>query len=239
MPAVGRRGEYASTRSPYEDEVKRLRDKVEELEAIIEYLKDSISPPGLLFPPRWRLTDKEARLLRALMAAVSLTKEQLLVAMYDAEPDVEIKIVDVLICRIRNKVKGDGLGIETMWGSGYRIAPPIKAHINAAADASRQGLEWVSPITSPAARPLAHIVQHAYTGAELKDQRHALNLSQESMRKLAGLAHVAYVSNVETGIASDRWHDAVDKALRAERRKRCMDDPKPVGSTPAHKEPKR
>ncbi|MGO8401347.1 winged helix-turn-helix domain-containing protein [Rhizobium ruizarguesonis] len=52
------------------------------------------------------------------------SKEALLRAMaplIDDEP--EIKIVDVMICKIRKKVATLGLAIETQWGAGYRMLP--------------------------------------------------------------------------------------------------------------------
>ena len=35
-----------------------------------------------------------------------------------AEPDS--KIVDILVCKIRKKIKGSGWAVETVWGEGYR-----------------------------------------------------------------------------------------------------------------------
>lgn len=51
-----------------------------------------------------------------------VTKERLHNAMYDRdEPETEIKIVDVFICKIRNKMGFDA--IETVWGRGYGLSP--------------------------------------------------------------------------------------------------------------------
>jgi len=217
-----------SRKDAYYLEVVRLREELDEANAKIAYLKEMLSPPGMLFPARWKLTEKEARCLRALMASVSLTKEQLLVALYDTEPEAEIKIVDVFVCKLRTKIARDGLTIETMWGSGYRINPSIKEKITDAADHARQGIEWM-PGVAPAKRPNGHLSRSVadieYTGAELRAQRHALNLSQESVRKLAGLAHSGFVSTVESGASAPKYHRAVEKALRDERRKRCIPDP--------------
>jgi two-component system cell cycle response regulator CtrA len=50
------------------------------------------------------------------------SKEQLLRAvapMVDREP--EIKIVDVYVCKIRRKLAGTPIEIQTVWGDGYRL----------------------------------------------------------------------------------------------------------------------
>lgn len=59
-----------------------------------------------------------------------LSKEQLLrvvTAHWGEEP--EIKIVDVFVCKVRAKMKGMPLGIETVWGRGYRLMSPRKMEI--------------------------------------------------------------------------------------------------------------
>lgn len=55
------------------------------------------------------------------------SKEQLLRAiapMVDREP--EIKIVDVYVCKVRRKLRGTGVKIETVWGDGYRLVSTSK-----------------------------------------------------------------------------------------------------------------
>lgn len=51
------------------------------------------------------------------------SKEQLLSAVAPAWGDEqEIKIVDVFVCKLRKKIAGLGLAIETVWGRGYRLS---------------------------------------------------------------------------------------------------------------------
>jgi two-component system cell cycle response regulator CtrA len=78
------------------------------------------------------LTRMEARLMRALAEKPDrlVTKGALMDAMYfDRAQEPEPKIVDVLVCRIRRKLKGSAWAIETVWGQGYRA--------RVAADAAR------------------------------------------------------------------------------------------------------
>ncbi|MFC3071509.1 winged helix-turn-helix domain-containing protein [Shinella pollutisoli] len=52
------------------------------------------------------------------------TKEQLLRAVTSFIDDApEIKIVDVLVCKIRKKLTGLDIPIHTVWGEGYRLVP--------------------------------------------------------------------------------------------------------------------
>ena len=50
-------------------------------------------------------------------------KEQLMNALYSLTPeeDPEIKIIDVYICKLRQKLSGMGISIGTVWGTGFRI----------------------------------------------------------------------------------------------------------------------
>lgn len=71
----------------------------------------------------WRLTPKEARLLLALHArkGAVVSKDSLMSAAYSgADDEPGIKIIDVFVCKIRNKV-GEGV-ILTVWGQGYRLS---------------------------------------------------------------------------------------------------------------------
>lgn len=43
----------------------------------------------------------------------------------EEEPD--IKIIDVQICKVRKKLASTGIGIDTVWGRGYRILPKAEA----------------------------------------------------------------------------------------------------------------
>jgi DNA-binding response OmpR family regulator len=56
-----------------------------------------------------------------------LTKEAALDFLYQLDPDgeAEAKIVDVLVCHIRRKVKPLGLRIDTQWGKGYALSMPV------------------------------------------------------------------------------------------------------------------
>lgn len=49
-----------------------------------------------------------------------VSKEHLLEAIYwRADEDPEIKIIDVFVSKIRRKLRGSGLVIQTHWGNGY------------------------------------------------------------------------------------------------------------------------
>lgn len=51
------------------------------------------------------------------------SKEALLQAVAPAwGEEQEIKIVDVFVCKLRKKLKGLGVSIETVWGRGYRLS---------------------------------------------------------------------------------------------------------------------
>lgn len=83
----------------------------------------------------FRLTRLEARIIDSMMASAPrpMTKEALLNAAWgDRADDVEIKIVDVFICKIRAKMGREC--IETIWGHGYRMGEPGLAKIRAVLD---------------------------------------------------------------------------------------------------------
>jgi two-component system response regulator ResD len=74
------------------------------------------------------LTPKEFDLLAtfARFANVTLDREKLLDLVWGTS-FYGMRTVDVHIVRLRNKLEGSGLKIETVWGSGYRLVEAIPA----------------------------------------------------------------------------------------------------------------
>ena len=72
-----------------------------------------------------RLTGKEFELLRLLVLRKNmvLTKDAVLSHLYGGMEEPEVKIVDVFVCKIRNKMAKVGLKdvISTVWGRGYTL----------------------------------------------------------------------------------------------------------------------
>lgn len=73
-----------------------------------------------------RLTNKQFQMLECLMLrkGVVQSKEQLLNALYGGQDEPEVKIIDVFICKLRQKLDRAGASprlIETIWGRGYLI----------------------------------------------------------------------------------------------------------------------
>lgn len=101
----------------------KLREEIEERDETIRQLRAELSGPDEL--PGWlpHLTGRESDFLRVLASRDRLlTKEALYVAVYgstDNGPD--LKIVDVIICKLRRKLIDHGIIIETVWGQGYKL----------------------------------------------------------------------------------------------------------------------
>jgi two-component system cell cycle response regulator CtrA len=110
---------------------RRLREENEHLREEVRYLRDLLTPPGFL-PAMFPLTATEERAFKALLSREQWSKEALLASIYydSQECDIpEIKIIDVIICKLRKKIKHLGIEIETFWNKGYRIAPHMKAKV--------------------------------------------------------------------------------------------------------------
>lgn len=53
-----------------------------------------------------------------------ITRESIMAALYSARPDADepdIKIIDVLVCKLRKVLVGSGFWIKSEWGVGYRM----------------------------------------------------------------------------------------------------------------------
>ena len=74
------------------------------------------------------LTPKEFDLLATFARFINITldREKLLDLVWGTS-FYSMRTVDVHIVRLRNKLEGSGLKIETVWGSGYRLVEAIPA----------------------------------------------------------------------------------------------------------------
>lgn len=106
-----------------EQENLLLRERIAFLEAI---LIDCVR-----LPVEWGLTQQETRVFGTLVNREVATKDAVMAALYSdragAEGEVEPKIVDVFVCKIRKKLKPFGIEIRTVWGQGYALKPDIRS----------------------------------------------------------------------------------------------------------------
>jgi hypothetical protein len=116
--------------------VQRLKDRIDDLEAKIADLKQSLGVDyeyeGLRL---LGLTDNQAKLVGILLKRDIATTDQLLTGAYidhDADKRYEHvkKTVVVPLCMANRKVlRGHGLKIENIHGYGYRMPPESKAKL--------------------------------------------------------------------------------------------------------------
>jgi DNA-binding winged helix-turn-helix (wHTH) protein len=100
-------------------ETARLRDRVEELERLLGMRQ--------ILPRLWGLTGREADVLGILLRRQVMTHAQLFEAIWGGDSDRSVKIVEVVVCKLRAKLRPHGVAIRTEHGVGYFIPPESKA----------------------------------------------------------------------------------------------------------------
>ena len=100
----------------------RLRDERDFLAERVRQL-ESVLLDCNWQPSDWGLTPNEGVVLNILALRRIATKDAVMIALYGTDPDggAHEKIVDVIVCHMRPKLKRQGIGIENVWGQGYRI----------------------------------------------------------------------------------------------------------------------
>ncbi len=99
-------------------EVQRLRDRVEELEEILG-LRPRARPFGL--------SKKETAVFNLLMRWPVMSRDVAFAAIWGADSEINFKIIDVVICDVRRKLRPFGLSVEREWGTGYLMPAESKA----------------------------------------------------------------------------------------------------------------
>lgn len=114
--------------------LRLLRTQLDEANERIKQLEAMLCPE-LQFPRAMQLTETEERYLRCLLGNVVTTKEIFLDRCYYDRDEPQQKIIDVIICKVRAKLKryaaisGVALTIETVWGRGYSLTSESRSEL--------------------------------------------------------------------------------------------------------------
>ena len=125
------------------EQVIALLEERDTLREHVRQLEEALAPTVVL-PRAWRLSTSEECLLRAIRAVEPnvLHHERGMIVLYGMLDDApNQKILDVLICKVRQKLRHAQaqITIETVWGRGWRMSPESCARFDAivAADQAR------------------------------------------------------------------------------------------------------
>ncbi len=192
-----------SERSALHREVANLRERVDVLEEEVRQLRDAFEP-SVAMPEAWKLTKSEARLLHVLARTRGgyLTKERILTALYGLEPDVDIKIVDVFVCKLRRKLSQAGSAIEvrTYYGNGFGL--------------TAEGHAAFRSETAPGGGDV-RAAQDAQAEAWLQERLAALEVENDRLREVAARSDVSASAASTRPRWSWRDHASRDRRRRA------------------------
>ena len=113
-------------------ETAQLHDRIDELERLL-----GMRP---VLPRIWGLTAREADVLGILLKRQVMSHTQLFEAIWGGDSDRETKIVEVVVCKLRAKLRPLGIAIRTEHGVGYYILPDSKTAARALIDAHARAL---------------------------------------------------------------------------------------------------
>ncbi|MEX0684024.1 MAG: winged helix-turn-helix domain-containing protein [Dehalococcoidia bacterium] len=104
---------------------KELREQLEERDETIRQLQERANDkkPTL---PSWipHLTGTERQLLLALSDGRLRSKASIMNELYGLDPNPpNEKIIDVMIHKVRRKLRNTSIQIETVWGHGHKLTP--------------------------------------------------------------------------------------------------------------------
>lgn len=119
----------------------RLRQRITALEKQLDAATDKIfalqETFGMSNSDRFMtlgLTPLESRYLSVLAGNEMCTRDQLLFAMYEGRQeayDRDPKIVDVLKCKVNQKLAPRGISILSVWGRGQRLSAEDRGKLGA------------------------------------------------------------------------------------------------------------
>jgi DNA-binding response OmpR family regulator len=125
-------------RDPLHAEIAALRALVDTQAETIRQLKETLAGCPKVYPAAWEIRGQQRRLLQMLHTTKLplLSQEKLYVALYEGrEVEIDIKIVDQQIFRLRRKLRPHGVEIINEWGQGFYIPSEGKARLDIACEA--------------------------------------------------------------------------------------------------------
>lgn len=110
---------------------RAYRERAEEAEEALRQARAALAAEGPGLPSAWRLTGRESFVFGLLLARPLVSKPLFVMAMEGADAHWRAgpNILDVFICKLRDKLAPFGLQIETVWAQGYRLSPETKAAV--------------------------------------------------------------------------------------------------------------
>ena len=115
-------------------ELFALRREVETLSDALEAMREALAADaGVKIIELAKLTYSERMLLGLLMRRNRATKDQMMTMLYADRPDEEpdSKTLDVMICKMRKKLRPHGVEIRTIHGAGYELPSTSREKIKA------------------------------------------------------------------------------------------------------------
>lgn len=105
------------------EELAQREDRIDILEEEVRQLRSSVLKRDWYPPLEFGLTPAEAKVVGILRTGKGevVTRDRFMSELYGSNIDdpPDPKIVDVLVCKARKKIKIYGLAIEVLWGRGY------------------------------------------------------------------------------------------------------------------------
>lgn len=109
------------------DETTLLREQLDTAHERIRQLEELLAP-RVSFPVEWRLTPTEAKLLAALIKRRGLVAtESLLTLVYDDPDGKTVRDLAVVICKVRKKLRPQGVTIFNVWAQGFGLDEESRA----------------------------------------------------------------------------------------------------------------
>lgn len=111
-----------------------VADLIAENRRLMAVIEDFAKSSGVLLSARvrpWGLTPQEWAFLCCLAKHGTAHNSQLLraIKLHSQRIHFEEKIIDVLTCRVRKKIKPMGFVITSIWGEGKKLSEPGRAAV--------------------------------------------------------------------------------------------------------------
>lgn len=132
---------YVAADKAQAHEIARLNARCEALEeenlALTEQLRGLLADDDFAVPAHWHLTTHMRAVLNFLNRRRGpVSHHAMHTALYGLQPNggPDLKICNVWVCKLRERLDPLGIAINTVWGYGYELDAPNRAKLKALAD---------------------------------------------------------------------------------------------------------